>query len=129
MENGWEDCLRELPNDYGEDGNVGLHVSVICIAEDRYEAYCPYLDERIEFDGKNIWEIEKDKFGHTGGSNVRGFYDLQCVEYKGKNALQCREYLSGEGGNAHGVGDAVFILVWDADGVCRVADWRIEEYE
>lgn len=124
----WKDCLKELPNDRGDGGDVGLRVSVTCAGVDRYEAHCPYLDESIEFDGENIREIGEDEFGHAGGSNVWGFYCLECVAYKGKNALQCREYLSGEGGNAHGVGDAVFILVWDVDGVCRVADWRVEGY-
>lgn len=127
--NGWKECLKELPNDRGDSGSVGLHVDVICTDPDRYEAYCPYLDESIEFDGENTREIGADEFGRVGGSNVRGFYDLKCVKYKEKNALQCRECLSGEGGNAHGVGDAVFILVWDAGGVCRVADWWIEEYD
>lgn len=124
----WESCLEELPNDYGEWGEAqaGLWVQVACTGVDRYEAYCPYLDERIEFDGKNSREIGEDEYGRVAGSNVRGFYDYKCVPYKGKNALQCRECLCGEGGNAHGVGEAVFILTWDADGVCRVADWRIE---
>lgn len=124
----WVECLEELPNDYGEPGEAeaGLRVQVACIGVDRYEAYCPYLDERIEFDGKNNREIGEDEYGRAVGSNVWGFYHLECVKYEGKNALECREYLSGEGGNAHGVGVAVFILTWDADGVCRVADWRIE---
>lgn len=127
----WVECLEELPNDYGEPGKgeAGLWVHVACIGVDRYEAYCPYLDERIEFDGKNVREIGEDEYGCTVGSNVWGFYHLKCVKYEGKNALECREYLSGEGGNAHGVGVAVFILTWDADGVCHVADWRIEEWD
>ncbi len=126
--NEWVDCLEELPNDYGErgDSEVGLRVSVTCIGVNRYEAYCPYLDERIEFDGRNSREIEENEYGRAGGANVRGFFGFECVSYQGKNALQCREYLSGEGGNAHGVGEAVFFLVWDEDGVCRVADWRVE---
>lgn len=126
--NEWAECFEELPNDYGEQGDaeVGLRVNVTCIGVNRYEAYCPYLEERIEFDGQNSREIGEDEFGRTGGSNVRGFYGLECVNYQGKNALMCWEYLSGEGGNAHGVGAAAFILVWDKDGVCRVADWRIE---
>lgn len=124
----WVECLEELPNDYGEPGEAeaGLRVQVACIGVDRYEAYCPYLDERIEFDGKNNREIGEDEYGRAVGSNVWGFYSLKCVKYEGKNALECREYLSGEGGNAHGVGVAVFILTWDADGMCRVADWWVE---
>lgn len=124
----WVECLEELPSDYGEpeEAEAGLRVQVACIGVDRYEAYCPYLDERIEFDGKNIWEISEDEYGRVVGSNVRGFYHFESVKYEGKNALECRECLCGEGGNAHGVGTAVFILTWDGDGVCRVADWRIE---
>ncbi len=128
--NEWVECLEELPNDYGERGgaDTGLWVYVKCIGVNRYEAYCPYLDERIEFDGRNSREIGENEYGRNGGANVRGFFDFECVTYQGKNALHCREYLSGEGGNAHGVGEAVFILVWDDNGVCRVADWRVDPY-
>lgn len=124
----WVECLEELPKDYGkwDEIEAGLWVQVTCIGADRYEAYCPYLDEHIEFDGKNNREIGEDEFGRVGGSNVRDFYDFKCVKYKGKNALQCREYLCGEGGNVHCVGNAVFLLAWDADGVCHVADWWVE---
>ena len=122
----WVDCLKEIPNEREWAGEPELHIDVTCIGVNRYEAYCPYLDERIEFDGWNIREIGENEYGHTGGANIRGFFDFERVTYQGKNALKCREYLSGEGGNAHGVGEAVFILAWDADGVCRVADWWVE---
>ena len=36
------------------------------------------------------------------------------------------EYLCGEGGNAHCVGWAYFILVWDEQGNGSVADWWVE---
>lgn len=125
----WVECLQELPNDEDRGGlEIGLRISVIHTGVDRYEAYCPYLEERVEFDAKNLREISEDEFGQIAGANIRGFFDFQCVKYEGKNALQCREYLCGEGGNAHGVGEAVFLLVWDADGVCRVADWWLEGY-
>ncbi len=126
--NEWVECLEELPNDYKEWGaaDTGLSVYVKCIGVNRYEAYFPYLDERIEFDGWNVREIGENEYGRAGGANVRGFFDFESVKYEGKNALKCREYLSGEGGNAHGVGQAVFILVWDDNGICRVADWWVE---
>ena len=123
----WVECLQELPNDEDRGGlEIGLRISVIHTGVDRYEAYCPYLEERVEFDAKNLREISEDEFGQIAGANIRGFFDFQCVKYEGKNALQCKEYLCGEGGNAYGVGEAVFLLVWDADGVCRVADWWVE---
>lgn len=124
----WTECQRELPDDGGWSDEPELHVDVVCIGVNRYEAYCPYLDESIEFDGQNSREIGEDEYGRSGGSNVRGFFGFERVTYKGKNALKCREYLSGEGGNAHGVGEAVFLLAWDADGVCRVADWQVESW-
>lgn len=124
----WTECQRELPDDGGWSDEPELHVDVVCIGVNRYEAYCPYLDESIEFDGQNSREIGEDEYGRSGGSNVRGFFGFERVTYKGKNALKCREYLSGEGGNAHGVGEAVFLLAWDADGVCRVADWWVESW-
>lgn len=126
--NKWVECLEELPNDCGEwcGDEIELHIDVTCTGVNRYEAYCPYVDERMEFDGQNIREIGEHEYGRVGGANVRGFFGFERVTYKGKNAIKCREYLSGEGGNAHGVGEAVFILVWDTDGVCRVADWWVE---
>lgn len=39
-----------------------------------------------------------------------------------RDALQVREYLCGEGGNVHGVGETCFILVWDEQGNGSVAD-------
>lgn len=124
----WTECLDELPNDGGQlmGDEIELHVDVVCTGVNRYEAYCPYLNERITFDGWNVREIGENEYGRAGGANVRGFFDFERVTYQGKNALKCREYLCGEGGNAHGVGEAVFILAWDADGVCRVADWWVE---
>lgn len=124
----WTECLEELPNDGGQlmGDEIELHVDVVCIGVNRYEAYCPYLNERITFDGWNVREIGENEYGRAGGANVRGFFDFERVTYQGKNALKCREYLSGEGGNAHGVGEAVFILTWNADGVCGVADWWVE---
>ena len=64
------------------------------------------------------------------GGNVLGVYGFECVEYKGRNALQCREVLQWDDSYVLGgvIGDAVFIFVWDEEGVCRVADWRVEAY-
>lgn len=59
-------------------------------------------------------------------NNSRGFYNYRCVEYNGKNALQCSEYLYGDRGIADGVGSAEFIMIWDEEGNCSVAKWWIE---
>lgn len=60
------------------------------------------------------------------GCQCRGFYDPQIVTYEGRKAIQYSEYLYGEGGIAHGVGSANFILVWDEDGNGSVADWWVD---
>lgn len=45
----------------------------------------------------------------------------EIVNTEMKNALQCSEYLYGEGGIAHSVCSAEFIIVWDEEGECDVA--------
>ena len=101
------------------------------LQRDTYTAYCPYFDESTTFQAFNIYEgdIQKTYFAKAPkgvGSNVRGYYDLQIVMWEGRNALQVKEYLYGEGGNAHCVGSAYFILVWDEQGNGSVADWWVE---
>lgn len=61
-------------------------------------------------------------------NGVESGCDLRCVEYKGGYAVEASEYLYGEGGHAHGVGIAKFIIVWDEDGNSRVDKWWIEPW-
>ena len=125
----------EFPSDFDYDDDeyeVGIHVDVIMEPElDTYTAYCPYLSESITFKARNIYEGDKQKSYLEGtpkdvGGNLRGYYDLQVVTWEGRNALQVREYLYGEGGNVHCVGEACFILIWDEQGNGSVADWWVE---
>ncbi len=135
----WEECQTELP-DYSEFWlESGIRVSVSMADNhtgdtdaDSYEAYCPLLDERREFKAKSRSEYfgDNDTGERMSGGNVLGVYGFECVEYKGRNALQCREALQWDDSYVLGgvIGDAVFIFVWDEEGVCRVADWRVEAY-
>ena len=125
----------EFPSDYDDEDDeyeVGLYVDVIMEPEpDTYTAYCSYLDESITFKARNIYEGDKqlaylEKAPKDVGGNLRGYYDLQVVAWGGRNALQVREYLYGEGGNVHCVGEACFILIWDERGNGSVADWWVE---
>ena len=125
----------EFPSDFDYDDDeyeVGLHVDVIMEPEpDTYTAYCPYLDESIPFQARNTYEGESqlaylEEAPKDVGGNLRGYYDLQIVTWKGRDALQVGEYLCGEGGNAHRVGYAYFILIWDEQGNGSVADWWVE---
>ena len=119
----------ELSEDMGEKNVWELYVSVgMGNRENLYEAYCPYLDDTVEFYSDNAYPFESKNAGRGAGSNCRGFYDYRCVEYEGKNALQCSEYLYGEGGIAHSVGSAEFIIVWDEEGECDVAKWWVEPW-
>ena len=115
----------ELPTDH--EGETELEVQVMQeMQKDTYSAYCPYFDETIVFHAQNVFEPYDDK---RGGANCRGFYNLRCVEYEGGLALEASEYLYGEGGIAHGVGIAKFIIVWDEDGNSRADKWWVEPWE
>lgn len=114
----------ELPSDFNEDYDRGLSVIVTQKPEENsYSAYCPYFDEIISFQALN--SIDSPYSTHIVGGNVRGFFDLQCVEYEGQNALQASEYLNGEGGIVHCVATAQFLIVWDENGKASVAKWWI----
>ena len=115
----------ELPSDFNEDYDRGLKVIVTQKPEENsYSAYCPYFDEIISFQALN--SMDSPYSTHIVGGNVRGFFDLQCVEYEGQNALQASEYLNGEGGIVHCVATAQFLIVWDENGEASVAKWWIE---
>lgn len=123
----------EFPVDEDSDySDVEFTVDVIMEPDpDTYTAYCPYFDESITFQASNMYEgdIQKSYLADAPkgvGSNCRGYYDLQIVMWEGRNALQVKEYLYGEGGIAHGVGSAYFILLWDEHGNGSVADWWVE---
>lgn len=113
----------KLPSDYADGTEIDVKVTQE-LQRDTYSAYCPYLDEMIIFQAANAFE----PYG-GGGANCRGFYDLECIEYKGGPALEASEYLYGEGGIAHAVGIAKFIIVWDEDGNSRIDKWWVEPWE
>lgn len=115
----------ELPSDLDEYYDSGLNIIVSQHPEkDCYSAYCPYTDEAIAFQSSN--ELEPPYSTHIVGGNVRGFFNLKCVEYEGRNALQASEYLNGENGIAHCVAVAQFLIVWDDNGMPNIAKWWIE---
>ncbi len=115
----------ELPDDLPEEYDAGLEVIVVQETEkNRYSAYCPYLGETVSFSAQNMAQPGTD--ARAVGGNVRGFFHLRQVQYEGKNALQVSEYLSGEGGIAHGIATAQFIILWDQNGEGYVAEWWIE---
>lgn len=116
----------ELPSDLIEEYDKGIDIMVYQEPEkNRYSAYCDYLKENLYFTAENVFDPAKE--AHWVGGNVRGFYDLHPIKYKGKNALQASEYLSGEGGNVHCVALAQFIILWDEDGNPYIDKWWIEE--
>lgn len=108
------------------ENEFDIEIWVIQEAEENsYRAFFPERNEAIAFQANEV-------FPGTGkprwvGSNVRGLYDMHCVEYQGGYAVEGRECLCGEGGNAHAVADAGFILVWDG-GDWKVARWWVETF-
>lgn len=91
--------------------------------ENIYRAYCEYLDDEIVFETYNP-DMEYDGgYGHNG----RGFYDVQCVAYEDRYALQVSVYLYGRG-ISNWVGDAKFLIVWDEDGNSHFEKWWIEPH-
>ena len=116
----------KLPYDsrlsYGGEIEVVINIEA---QENTYSAYVPHLDETIIFEAPNANMHIKEAQTTIVGGNVRGFFDVQCVTYQGRNALQAVEYLCGEGGTVHALGVAVFIIEWDEQGNSFVADWWI----
>ena len=117
----------ELPTDFEYDYDCGLYISVFQEPEENsYSAYCPYFNETISFRALNVENWQLPYTTQEAGNNVRGFYDLRCVKYDGKNALQASEYLCGEGGVIHNIATAKFIITWDEAGTPSVDKWWIE---
>jgi len=115
-----------LPSDLWEGyDDQGIMVSVYQESEsNRYSAYCSYFKEILYFDAENVSAPGEEPM--WAGGNERGFFDLRPVKYRGKNALQASEYLYGEGGSAHEVATAQFIIKWDEEGNGYVAEWWID---
>lgn len=118
----------QLPSDFEEDYDCGIWVDVIQEPQkDSYSAYCPCFDERISFQAENVEGWDLPEAAQDVGSNARGYFNLRVAEYQGKKALQASEYLYGEGGVAHYVATAQFLIAWKADGTPEVVKWWIEE--
>lgn len=90
---------------------------------DTYSAYCAYLDDTIVFEAENVWEPEGRR---ECGGNSRGYFNLWRGEYEGRDALEVSEVLYGEGGMAHVVGLAKFLIVWDGNGDGQIVKWWVE---
>lgn len=120
--------LMDFPSDAGEYKDDMPEARVVITQEaqaNTYSAYCAYLDETIVFESENA--MEPDGRYECGG-NSRGYFDLWKGEYEGKDALEVSEYLYGEGGIAHGLGLAKFLIIWDQDGEGRIVKWWIESW-
>lgn len=117
----------ELPSDLWDGFNdQGIVVSVYQEPErNLYSAYCSYFKEIIYFEAQNASEPEEEPV--WVGGNERGFFELCPVKYEGKNALQASEYLYGEGGSAHEVATAQFLILWDENGNAYVEKWWLED--
>ena len=117
----------QLPSDLEEDYDCGLHIDVIQNPEsDSYSAYCPYFDEQLSFQAENVEGWDLPDTAQEVGENARGYFNLCAAEYQGKKALQASEYLYGEGGVAHYVATAQFLIIWREDGTPEVVQWWIE---
>lgn len=114
----------DFPSESCEGDDREIHIKVTQeMQADTYSAYCPYLDETITFEAENIFE---PKQARVVGGNVRGYYNICSMEYEGRDALVVAEYLCGEGGNVHCVGEAKFMILWEKDGSGRIVKWWID---
>lgn len=114
----------DFPSESCEGDDREIHIKVTQeMQADTYSAYCPYLDETITFEAENIFEPNQAR---VVGGNVRGYYNICSMEYEGRDALVVAEYLCGEGGNVHCVGEAKFVILWEKDGSGRIVKWWID---
>lgn len=117
------------PMEFPADDYDGRGVRIVITQEekwDTYSAYCAYLDETIVFEAKNIFDPDASQ---SCGGNSRGYFNLWRGEYEGRDALEVSELLYGEGGTAHGLGFAKFLIVWDENGDGQIVKWWIEPWE
>lgn len=125
--------MRILSDSENYGYNADLDITVYAGQEaDEHVVYCHYLDESIVITGQRATEAELGKTlepGEVCGGNSRGFFAPDLSEYEGQSALLVEEYLVGETGMVSGIGMAHFLLVWNEEGVCEVADWWIETRE
>lgn len=120
----------DFPYEADDDSNNsdwrGVSISVAQEEQaDTYSAYCAYLDDTIVFEADNMWEPEGRR---ECGGNSRGYFNLWRGEYEGKDALEVSEVLYGEGGMAHVLGLAKFLIVWDENGEGKIVKWWVEPH-
>lgn len=114
----------DFPSESCEGDDREIHIKVTQeMQANTYSAYCPYLDETITFEAENIFEPNQAR---VVGGNARGYYNICGMEYEGRDALVVSEYLCGEGGNVHCVGEAKFMILWEKDGSGRIVKWWID---
>jgi len=61
------------------------------------------------------------------GGNCRGYTEFSIIVRDGREYLQAKEYLYGEGGISHWVGWATFLMDWDKNEVPYVLEFKIME--
>lgn len=123
----------KLPSDcYLESGNKryeykwGVEVEVYQEPQkNTFSAYSPYLNEAIFFQSDNRYGEDPPLERKWVGGGGRGYYDMRCVKYEGKNAIEVSEYLFA-GAIVDCVGVAKFLIVWDADGTGYIVKWWID---
>lgn len=95
--------------------------------EDAYSVYFPELDDGAGFEAREVFRYD-EKEAVQVGSNMRGLFDMHCIEYQGGGAMQASEFLYGEGGNVHIVATVSFIITWDEAGNRQIAEWWIDTW-
>lgn len=117
------------PMDFPGDDYDGRGICIEITQEekwDTYRAYCAYMDDTIVFEAENVFDPDASQ---PCGGNSRGYFNLWRSEYDGRDALEVSEYLYGEGGIAHGLGLAKFLIVWDENGEGEIVKWWVEPFE
>lgn len=96
---------------------------------DEYEIYCANRKEAIVLTGGRLGADEIGRIYEPGEEigYAGDYHSPDVVDYEGKNALLIKMMLKGEGGNVHYIGSACFVLTFDVNQNCEIADWWVED--
>jgi|GEM_PF-4107798 len=123
----------EVSEQFSDGRDVGYEVKVLFgNEENEYKAVCDSLYKTILFQAENAVDENGKRMtpylreDEQAGANCRGYAVFSIINRNGREYLQAKEYLHGEGGTSHCVGWATFLMDWDSDGNPFVFEFGVE---